>query len=579
MKSYDGCWTCRLRRKKCDEERPVCKGCSTLQITCYFTDDKPTWMDGGAAQKDKADDVKREVRDAAARRRGTHLVDSDSDTEMATREMPSRPEDQTPSSSSSGIYFTLPAPQETWNVLEGLFAESHEPDQEADRRAVVFYFDHFFPFLFPFYRPPLLQGGRTWVMELMARNKAMWHTTLCLGSYFVSVALDNAAFGHEFCKNLAWDKLLRQTDVTFRMLQSQVQQVTSNDMQNLTVEKARSMGSVIQIQRFESSVGNFDNCQTHLSAAIELFRQICCAAGETAGGSKNGEPPFYGVLSRMGTPPWTLKGELNQAWSSDQAAFRFFSALLLVDDIISSTCLNEPPRLIEYHTQLLTNNSNQDRQPPLKLEEFVGCENWVLLNIGETAALNAWEKSLKRSGQLDIMELVARASALQQSLTDNLVLLDAAGNTSKMASPLDPFSFYNDQIPSIPGGTSALVTRIWAHAALLYLSIVVSGWQPGSPSIRENVVRVLQLLDQMPTPALLRTTVWPLCVVGCLAQPSEECLIRSIIEAMVPSRLFGPARKALEIMEYTWKCRDSLSVDSWDLAECVRSVGHMALLV
>jgi len=130
----------------------------------------------------------------------------------------------------------------------------------------------------------------------------------------------------------------------------------------------------------------------------------------------------------------------------------------------------------------------------------------------------------------------------------------------------------------MPGGCTAFVTRVWAHAALLYLSVVVSGWQPGSAGIRENVVRTLALLEQMPAPELLRTMVWPFCMVGCLAEPGEECRLRAMADALVPHRLFGAARKALEIMENVWKCRDELTIDT-DFAGCVCSLGYVSLLV
>lgn len=33
-RSRTGCWTCRARRKKCDETRPVCRTCAGLDIAC-----------------------------------------------------------------------------------------------------------------------------------------------------------------------------------------------------------------------------------------------------------------------------------------------------------------------------------------------------------------------------------------------------------------------------------------------------------------------------------------------------------------------------------------------------------------
>jgi hypothetical protein len=437
----------------------------------------------------------------------------------------------------------------------------------------MLYLDYFFPFLYPFYKPSLLEGGRSWILELVAGNRAMWHTTLCLSTYFVSIALDGAVSGPSVCKALAWDKLLEQMGVTFRMLQRNLQENALSNTQDLIIETSRTMSSIIQLQRFEICVGNFENCRKHLAAATTLFQKVFRAAGALTG---NESPTFCGVLSHMGRPLWAIHSQQSGAWSSDQAAFRFYSALLLMDDIIASTCTEEPPRLREYHSRLLTNDGSSDN-PPLNLEDFVGCENWVLLQISEIAALDTWKSTMKKAGQLDMMELVARASPIKQTLLGNLAHLDAASSTPK-SDLFGLFTLYNDQLPHMPGGCTAFVTPVWAHAALLYLSTVVSGWQPGSAGIRENAVRTLALLEQMPEPQLLRTMVWPFCMVGCLAPPEEECRFRALAEALVPYRLFGAARQALEIMENVWKSRNELTIDT-DFAACVCSLGYVSLLV
>ncbi|KAI9694871.1 MAG: hypothetical protein M1822_000487 [Bathelium mastoideum] len=575
MKSYDGCWTCRLRKKRCDETRPMCRNCSALQITCHFGDEKPSWMDSGFGQKEKAEEVKREVRSAAARRRGIMLMDvlepvaaePTPDSSPAWTSTHTRPSTE-PTSSN--------AHPDSWNGLDRLSvsnsSDEKPADSELDRRFMMFYFDHFFPFLFPFYKPLLLEGGRSWVMELVVGDQAMWHITLCLSTYFVSVALDGAISGHNVCKTLAWEKLLKQMGVTFMMLQRNLQEVASSDTPDMIVKTSRIMGSIIQLQRFEISVGNFENCRKHLDAAVTLFRQIFQDAENIV--DRRDLPTFYSVLSHMGRPIWATTSQQSGAWNSDQAAFRFHSALLMVDDIIASTCMGESPRLLEYHAQLLTNCGGSDERPLLKLEDFIGCENWVILQIGEIAALDAWKKSMKEAGKLDMMELVARASVIKQAL---LARLDAPANTPK-TNWLSLLTFYNDQLPPIPGGCTAFVTRVWAYAALLYLSVVVSGWQPGSAGVRDNVGRTLELLEQMPAPELLRTMVWPFCIVGCLAEPGEECRFRAMADAPVPHRLFGAARKALEIMENVWKCRDELTIDT-DFAACICKLGYMPMLV
>lgn len=67
-RSFNGCWTCRLRRKKCDERKPVCKQCAGLRVPCHSSAAKPAWMDGGIQQEEMAQRLKRQVRSQALRR-------------------------------------------------------------------------------------------------------------------------------------------------------------------------------------------------------------------------------------------------------------------------------------------------------------------------------------------------------------------------------------------------------------------------------------------------------------------------------------------------------------------------------
>jgi Fungal Zn(2)-Cys(6) binuclear cluster domain len=36
-RSKSGCWTCRARKVKCDERRPVCMGCNRLDLNCDYS--------------------------------------------------------------------------------------------------------------------------------------------------------------------------------------------------------------------------------------------------------------------------------------------------------------------------------------------------------------------------------------------------------------------------------------------------------------------------------------------------------------------------------------------------------------
>ncbi|KAK6860978.1 fungal-specific transcription factor domain-containing protein [Apiospora arundinis] len=67
-RSQHGCWTCKLRRKKCDESRPTCQTCESLLITCEGYGPRPTWMDRGPLEKETAEKVKMAVAQSPHRR-------------------------------------------------------------------------------------------------------------------------------------------------------------------------------------------------------------------------------------------------------------------------------------------------------------------------------------------------------------------------------------------------------------------------------------------------------------------------------------------------------------------------------
>lgn len=53
-RSTQGCWTCRLRKKKCDENHPSCVRCTSLGIACDGYGPRPYWMDRGDLQREQA---------------------------------------------------------------------------------------------------------------------------------------------------------------------------------------------------------------------------------------------------------------------------------------------------------------------------------------------------------------------------------------------------------------------------------------------------------------------------------------------------------------------------------------------
>lgn len=530
-------------------------------------------MDGGVRQEEMAEQLKREVKERGHRRSGERAVDASPGDRASEPKIMDISSDRTepcpepqPSSTSR--------PQRGADcTLTNMDTRGGVAFERSDTILLMFYLEHVLPFLFPFYRPSPLEGGRSWILEMMISSPVVRQTALCQSSYFFSLARGTP--NHDEL----WETVLAQTRDAFGVLRQALQVIDGSNISEHLHGAVRIMASIMQVQRFEIAVLSFDNCQAHLNAALALFKQLLDSPDTVEPAAGLGAR-FNAVLRRLGPLLWVLPTQSAQVLSAEQAAFRFSSTLLIFDDIIASTVLQEEPRLYEYHRSLLGDTDTVN--PPINLEATVGCQNWALLQIGEIAVLDAWKQRRKRAGSLNVMELVQRATAIQGSLENHLTALE----TSRAVVPkensglLGVFTADYDEQSSRLASQSTLITCIWAHAALIYLSIVVSGWQPASVEVRCRVTKIIELLTLELTPrALLRTMVWPFCVAGCLAEPAQEARLRCMVEALQPPSVFGTVRKAVEIMENVWRNRDVGDGATRDLTTCFRSQGDLVLLV
>ncbi|CAM1508943.1 Fc.00g026820.m01.CDS01 [Cosmosporella sp. VM-42] len=527
-----------------------------------------------------AEQVKREVKEQAQRRREERVANVSGDRVSASATSTGRPS----SDVATPLYNLLSKPTDTRSyALEPRPEASAIPLEpgnrctrpskdtrdsigcltsgRSDTTLLMFYLENLLPFLFPFYRPSVLQGGRAWLLEMMVSSPVVRQATLCQSSYFFSLARGTANQGVDH------EQVLPQTTDAFAVLRQALQVINGSGIAEHIHGAVRIMASIIQMQRFEIAVLSFHSWQTHLNAAVALLTQILDSADHSGG-----EPgsSFNTVMSRLAPSP-TMPGQIDQVPSPEQAAFSFSSALVIFDDIIASTTLREQPRLYEYHRNLLGDVQDTD-DSPINLETVIGLQNWVLLHISEIAALDAWKKRCSTAGNLDVIELVHRATAIKESMIAHLSKIQndstivVAGNTS----PLD--------IYTPPPSQGSSVTRVWTHAALIYLCVVVSGWQPANVDVRYHVGQVIELLEHQTSPALLRTMAWPFSVTGCLAQPAQEACFRGMVEVLQPPSIFGTMHNALEIIENVWHNRD-VGVPPLDLATCFRIRGDLVLLV
>lgn len=203
-RSTQGCWTCRIRHKKCDETRPLCTACTSRKVQCHGYGEKPIWLDGGALEQAHRKDIKKAVKqnfrllrqskspnlrgDRARtehRPNGTDLDSLKRSSRQGDLERSISPDLAEPSNAELGssLFPTAPpapssiAPQAPNSVPLG-----RNVFEYRDAELLMHYFDYVFPLQFRFLAQDLDKGGRGWLLWLLVKTGPLYQAALSLAA-------------------------------------------------------------------------------------------------------------------------------------------------------------------------------------------------------------------------------------------------------------------------------------------------------------------------------------------------------------------------------------------------------------
>ncbi|KAK2695817.1 hypothetical protein QWA68_004041 [Fusarium oxysporum] len=611
MRNNGSCWICRVRHKKCDEIRPNCENCAALGLACHFSNAKPEWMDNGERQRQMSQRLKAQVKRNARNRRGrqmiqriTHQIDNEPAALVEPADSPPVPtpdptpgitvsesvDDRTPASWPSSIYSDISLntgnrAHEIHNTLDlplratpeqSLFGDTFRETLnvnlhgEEDLRFLMTYKDYVFPLLHPFYHTSFFEGGHNWLLVAAFRNPESRQLIVSLVTYFFSVVPLVPGAGYTLCSTFAWEQVQKQSEQAFKGMQHRVEMlgVTAN-----LWERTHLFGDIMLLLEFETMTQYSQAWRPHLDAAIILFKQILDS------------PELRHVVWRVTFDPTEMSADQANRidcsgvnlFSSTQVALRFFATKIILGDIVSSSALEQVPRLNDYYEKLMSGQG----EASLNMKGVTGCENWVFLSIADTVALDAWKKETKMNGNFSFMTLVQRAGKVLEKLDRGLAMLNAEESRAQNAPHQQgeifaEFTLIRSMRP--PQDAYYTITRIWATAARLYLIVVLSGWSPGTSEVDELVSDNLKLLQDLDKPSWLMPLAWPFCVTGCLVSESQESVVEIIFDRTKPLSNVGGFTEAMKIVRETWKRRGVLNQE-WDMAACFRGLDDIPLLV
>lgn len=445
-------------------------------------------------------------------------------------------------------------------------------EKEKEKHLLMIYLDYVFPYLFPYYRPTILAGGRGWILHVLASNKSVYHTALSLSSFFFAVASNGGDKMHEECTKLMARELSTQVELGLLELHKEVATIHANITEIGREERLMVMQSIIQMLYFEVATSNSGNWVFHLNAAVEVFFQILPHPKD-----------WYELISGLYSTKWPpAEYGLQRPWGASQLTLRFFTSTLFYLDALSSIPLERSPRLVQYHKIIMPCYSMQEtelqpmRAVPLSLNEVFGLPNWIVMVISDVAALDCWKRDQKLAASLSVTELVSRGLILSNHVKQGIEVLEKRSTEQEkvnLPSFLDQSSTHDNY-----QRMSSNYQLIWLLAILGHLNVILSGWQPLNPDIRLSVKSSMELLRQIPAGSCTNALAWPLCISGCLCAPEDEDAFRQIVQRMGNIHMFGGIQKAAEVMEKVWTMRGTID-ENWTIGKCFNVLGFNALII
>ncbi|KAH7398094.1 fungal-specific transcription factor domain-containing protein [Cadophora sp. MPI-SDFR-AT-0126] len=525
-RSKGACWTCRLRRKKCDERFPACAACTSHCLPCYGYE-KPDWADGGPRQKAKTEELRVTIREVSATRRmllkqkmSKHFVDSAISLSAvnATDVNSIIPDTALLTIDKSQSRKPLPHYVEIREMFDeypsGQFSTpktlSHDPRDELTDH----YLDVVFPIQFPIASDS--KNAREWLLPLILQVKPLYHAAISIAAYHKEIS------GQSVGDRNYWSI---HHGLALKELRQYLGQCHGYNLAVSLESNVEVLGTIVLLVSLEVMMGDTESWFVHMKGPLHLLPSL-----------KNA------CTNRTLLSPEHFRG------------LQFFSAVITWYNALSCASTE----LIPWTPKSCLRTAISGW---VDVHAVIGCRGEVTISIVEIAALTV---QFKQRGSED-PELAATARRIMCDLREWTQRL---GTSSEKEI-----------------GVDALITRVFATAAQIYLNVVAygSGSEPGLPKICISVTESLVALEAITDLQVLSTLMWPLCITGCMANGWQRDEMKKIFLSMknVPVLQIGSMDRCRQIIEECWRLRrDDCDADSrttW--IEAMDSLGLKILLV
>ncbi|KAL2676587.1 hypothetical protein Neosp_010351 [[Neocosmospora] mangrovei] len=182
-------------------------------------------------------------------------------------------------------------------------------------------------------------------------------------------------------------------------------------------------------------------------------------------------------------------------------AQKFLLANLLWIDVLAPVSTGEAPKL-PYREWLEAGKIDMSR--------VMGCQNSIVVAIGDLVAVDS------KAGSMNTETLQEHILELEKQIFDGMEAALEVETATKQSTSV-----------------TRSVTHLFATSALVQLYTLASEYGLTAPDPHQAVLRVIEVLEQMPANISLRGTPWPLCVAGSMALPPQQQYFDDLLKGLL----------------------------------------------
>ncbi|KAJ7168478.1 fungal-specific transcription factor domain-containing protein [Mycena filopes] len=241
---------------------------------------------------------------------------------------------------------------------------------------------------------------------------------------------------------------------------------------------------------------------------------------------------------------------------------RFIIKAAIWFDVLAAITTQRAPRFLGFVRKLYSPKASMvydpalPPSPELSMMSVMGCENHIVWVLAEASALALWKRDQLARGRLSIPDLVARASDLEAYLTSPSVLPPSSAATA-----------YSDAAGPDIDVARTLASNIFRTATRVYLRSIVSGDFPHVPEISEAIDETMGYVRRAAaatapntSKVVVRSTVFAFFICGALTDNPH--LRQEVSDTLkLPGSTVGNSARIRALLDGIWAGRSRNALD------------------